>query len=126
MTDRVRNVHAALDSFSEHWSPRRLASVNHYDVKVFKALGEFTWHTHPDTDELFHVISGRLVIQLREADGGDVELGPGDVYVVPRGVEHCPRADDEVSAILIEPKGTVNTGDTPSERTAELRDLLLD
>ena len=126
MTDRVRNLQAALDSFGEHWSPRRLASVNDYDVKVFKALGEFTWHSHPDTDELFLVVSGRLVIQLREADGGDVELGPGDVYVVPRGVEHCPRADGEVSALLIEPKGTVNTGDTPSARTAELRDLLLD
>ena len=126
MTDRVRNLQSALDSFGEHWSPRRLASVNDYDVKVFKALGEFTWHSHPDTDELFLVVSGRLVIQLREADGGDVELGPGDLYVVPRGVEHCPRADGEVSALLIEPQGTVNTGDTPSARTAELRDLLLD
>ena len=123
MTDRVRNLQSALDSFGEYWSPRRLASVNDYDVKVFKALGEFTWHSHPDTDELFLVISGRLVIQLREADGGDVELGPGDVYVVPRGVEHCPRADGEVSALLIEPQGTVNTGDTPSERTAQLQEL---
>lgn len=123
MADPVRNLQAALDSFTEPWSPRRLASVNDYDVKVFKAQGEFTWHSHPDTDELFLVISGRLVIQQREADGGDVELGPGDVYVVQRGVEHCPRADDEVSALLIEPQGTVNTGDTPSARTAQLREL---
>ncbi|GAA2033541.1 cupin domain-containing protein [Agromyces tropicus] len=120
MQDDVRNLHRALDSFGEHWSPRRLATMNDVDVKVFKALGEFTWHSHPDTDELFLVLSGRLVIQLRE---GDVELGPGDVYVVPRGVEHCPRADDEVQALLIEPVGTVNTGDAPSARTAAVREL---
>lgn len=120
MTSPVRNVQAALDSFTEPWQPRRLVSVNDYDVKVVKLLGEFTWHSHPDTDELFMVVSGQLVIQLRD---GDVSLGPGDVYVVPRGVEHCPRADGEVSALLLEPQGTVNTGDTPSERTAHLRDL---
>ncbi|GGI43991.1 mannose-6-phosphate isomerase-like protein (cupin superfamily) [Agromyces flavus] len=120
MNARVRNVQSALDSFSEPWQPRRLASVNDYDVKVVKILGEFTWHSHPDTDELFMVLSGRLVIQMRD---GDVELGPGDVFVVPRGVEHCPRSDGEVSAILIEPKGVVNTGDTPSERTTALREL---
>lgn len=119
----VRNLQTALDSFSEHWSPRRLATINDYDVKVFKALGEFTWHSHPDTDELFLVVSGRLVIQLRDEDGGDVELGPGDIFVVPRGVEHCPRADGEVSALLIEPRGTANTGDTPSERTAAVQEL---
>ena len=120
MSAQVRNVYAALDSFSEHWQPRRLATVNDYDVKVVKVLGEFTWHSHPDTDELFMVLSGQLVIQLRD---GDVELGPGDVYVVPRGVEHCPKAAGEVSAILIEPQGVVNTGDTPSERTTILREL---
>ena len=120
MANQVRNLQAAFDSISDHWQPRRLASVNDYDVKVVKVQGEFTWHSHPDTDELFLVVSGELVIQLRD---GDVTLGPGDVYVVPRGVEHCPRADGEVSALLIEPQGTVNTGDTPSERTAQLREL---
>jgi mannose-6-phosphate isomerase-like protein (cupin superfamily) len=120
MTSQVRNVQAALDSISDHWQPRRLASVNDYDVRIVKLQGEFIWHSHPETDELFLVISGQLVIQLRD---GDVTLGPGDVYVVPRGVEHCPRADGEVSALLIEPQGTVNTGDTPSERTAQLREL---
>jgi len=120
MTGEVRNIHDALASFTEHWQPRRLASVNDYDVKVVKVQGEFTWHSHPDTDELFLVVSGELVIQLRD---GDVTLGPGDVYVVPRGVEHCPRADGEVAALLIEPQGTVNTGDTPSARTAQLREL---
>jgi mannose-6-phosphate isomerase-like protein (cupin superfamily) len=120
MSAQVRNVQDALDSFSEHWQPRRLASVNDYDVKIVKILGEFTWHSHPETDELFMVLSGQLVIQLRDAD---VELGPGDVYVVPRGVEHCPKAEGEVSAIFIEPQGIANTGDTPSQRTAELREL---
>ncbi len=119
----MRNLQTALDSFTDHWQPRRLVSVNDYDVKVVKVLGEFTWHSHPETDELFMVLSGELVIQQRDEDGGDVVLGPGDVYVVPRGVEHCPRADGEVSALLIEPQGTVNTGDTPSERTAVLREL---
>ena len=120
MANQVRNLQAAFDSISDHWQPRRLVSVNDYDVKVVKVQGEFTWHSHPDTDELFLVVSGQLVIQLRD---GDVSLGPGDVYVVPRGVEHCPRADGEVSALLIEPQGTLNTGDTPSERTAQLREL---
>ena len=123
MANQVRNLQAAFDSFSEHWQPHRLVSVNDYDVKVVKVQGEFTWHSHPDTDELFMVVSGELVIQLRD---GDVSLGPGDVYVVPRGVEHCPRADGEVSALLIEPQGTSNTGDTPSERTAQLQELELD
>jgi mannose-6-phosphate isomerase-like protein (cupin superfamily) len=123
MANQVRNLQQAFDSISDHWQPRRLASVNDYDVRIVKLQGEFIWHSHPDTDELFLVVSGRLVIQLRDADGGDMELGPGDVYVVPRGVEHCPRADGVVSALLIEPRGTVNTGDTPSDRTAELREL---
>jgi mannose-6-phosphate isomerase-like protein (cupin superfamily) len=86
MTSQVRNVQAALDSISDHWQPRRLASVNDYDVRIVKLQGEFIWHSHPETDELFLVISGQLVIQLRD---GDVTLGPGDVYVVPRGVEHA-------------------------------------
>jgi len=123
MADRIRNLQAAFDSFSEHWQPHRLASINDYDIKVVKVLGEFTWHSHPETDELFLVVSGELVTQMRDEDGGDVVLGSGDVYVVPRGVQHCPRADGEVSALLIEPQGTVNTGDTPSQRTAELREL---
>ena len=122
MTNQVRNLQQAFDSISDHWQPRRLASVNDYDVRIVKLQGEFIWHSHPDTDELFLVVSGQLVIQLRDGDG---TLGPGDVYVVPRGVEHCPRADAEVSALLIEPQGTVNTGDAPSERTAQLQELEL-
>jgi mannose-6-phosphate isomerase-like protein (cupin superfamily) len=120
MSDDVRNVLAALSTISEHWQPHRLVSVNDYDVKVVKIQGEFVWHTHPDTDELFLVISGELTIQLRDRD---VVLGPNDVFVVPKGVEHCPKAVDEVQAILIEPSGTVNTGDAGGEMTSELREI---
>ena len=100
--------------------PHRLTSINDYNVKVVKLLAEFVWHTHPDTDELFLVVSGELVIQLRD---GNIQLGPGDVFVVPRGVEHCPKAEQEVSAVLFEPQGTVNTGDAGGGLTAEPREL---
>lgn len=120
MTNDVRNITAALAGISEHWQPHRLASINDYDVKVVKIQGEFVWHSHPDTDELFLVLSGELTIQLRD---GDVTLGPNDIYVVPQGVEHCPRAEGEVHALLIEPTGTVNTGDAGGDMTAELREL---
>ena len=120
MADDVRNVLEALDSIDTQWQPHRLTSVNDYDVKVVKLLGEFVWHTHPDTDELFMVVRGQLTIQLRDRD---VVLGPNDVFVVPKGVEHCPRADEEVDAILFEPQGTVNTGDAGGEMTSELREF---
>lgn len=120
MDEDTRNVRAALASITEHWQPHRLTSINDYDVKVVKLLGEFVWHTHPDTDELFMVVHGELTIQLRDRD---VVLGPNDVFVVPKGVEHCPRADHEVHAILFEPKGTVNTGDAGGELTSELREF---
>jgi len=116
----VRNTLEALSTITEHWQPHRLASVNDYDVKVVKIRGEFVWHAHPDTDELFMVLSGQLTIQLRDRD---VVLGPQDVFVVPRGVEHCPRADDEVQALLLEPTGTVNTGDAGGGRTSPLKEL---
>lgn len=99
MTDDVRNVHEALSAIVEHWQPHRLTSVNDYDVKVVKLQGGFVWHTHPETDELFMVVSGRLTIQLRDRD---VILNPNDIFVVPRGVEHCPKATAEVEAILFE------------------------
>ena len=119
MTD-VQNLLGALEAFDDHWQPHRVTSLNDYDIKVVKVLGEFVWHSHPETDELFLVLSGQLTIQLRD---GDVELGPNDLFVVPRGVEHCPRAEVETSVVLIEPKGTVNTGDAGGEMTAELREL---
>ena len=82
-----------------------------------KLKGDFVWHSHADTDDLFLVLKGRLTIQLRD---GDVELGPGELYVVPRGVEHCPKADEETHVLLIEPKGTPNVGDADAEAAPEL------
>jgi mannose-6-phosphate isomerase-like protein (cupin superfamily) len=116
----VQNVTAAMAKIGEPWQPHRLTSINDYDVKVAKFLGKFTWHAHPDTDELFFVVSGEVTIQLRDRD---VVLGPGDVFVVPRGVEHCPKADSEAHVMLFEPKGTVNTGNAPGELTSELREF---
>jgi len=120
MSDDVRNVQEALAMVAGHWQPHRLTSINDYDVKVVKLQGEFVWHTHPDTDELFMVVRGELTIQLRDRD---VILGPNDVFVVPKGVEHCPKATEEVHAILFEPRGTVNTGDAGGELTSQLREL---
>lgn len=103
-------VHLAekLGAFSEHWSPKIVAKFNGHDVMVVKAKGEFVWHSHAETDDFFFVLKGNLVIQLREAE---VRLGPGDLYVVPQGVEHRPVAEEEVHLLLIEPQGTPNTGD---------------
>ncbi len=96
-----------LSLFSEHWSPKVVARLNDCEIKVVKIKGEFVWHTHDDTDELFLVLDGELTIQLRD---GDVTLRPGQIFVVPRGIEHCPAADGEVHAVLVEPVGVVNTG----------------
>lgn len=120
MSDEVRNLNAALAAFSAPWQPHRLTSINDYDVKVAKFEGEFVWHSHPDTDELFLVLDGTITIELRDRS---VRLGPRDVFVVPRGVEHRPMADHEANVLLVEPKGTVNTGDTGGEMTSELREL---
>lgn len=106
------NLESKLALFQEHWSPKVVSTFNGHDVMVVKAHGEFNWHSHPDTDDFFLVLKGQLTIRLRDKD---VHLGPGDLYVVPRGVEHCPVAEDEVHILLIEPVGTPNTGD---ERTA--------
>lgn len=109
---------AVLATFDEPWSPRTVALMNDYDVRVVKTLGAFTRHAHPDTDELFLVMRGSLTIEM---DGGDVELGPGQLYVVPRGVPHRPVSVDGADVVLIEPSTTVNTGDTPSHLTAQRR-----
>jgi mannose-6-phosphate isomerase-like protein (cupin superfamily) len=97
-----------LADFTEYWQPRTVAEFNGHDVMVVKAKGEFVWHKHDETDDLFLVLRGKLVIQLRDRD---VELGPGDLFVVPKGVEHRPVAEEEVHIMLIEPSGTPNTGD---------------
>jgi len=97
-----------LETFSEHWQPRTVAAFNGHDVMVVKVKGEFRWHSHADTDDFFLVLKGRVKIGLR---GRTVELGPGELFVVPKGVEHCPRAEEEAHLLLIEPTGTPNTGD---------------
>ena len=109
------NLNAKLAQFSEHWSPKIVTEFNGHDVMVVKVKGEFTWHSHADTDDFFLVLKGKLTIRLRD---GDVQLGPGEMYVVPKGVEHCPVAEEEAHILLIEPKGTPNTGD---ERTAAVK-----
>ena len=109
------NLKDKLASFSDHWSPKVVADFNGHDVMVVKVRGEFNWHSHPETDDFFLVLKGRLTIRLRDKD---VHLGPGELYVVPRGVEHCPVAEKEVHLLLIEPAGTPNTGD---ESTAAVK-----
>ena len=106
--DSKINLSDKLATFSEYWSPRTVAQLNDYDVMVVKVKGEFVWHKHDDTDDFFLVIKGRLNIQLRDRT---ISLGPGEIYVVPKGVEHRPVAEDEVHMLLIEPTGTANTGD---------------
>ena len=102
--------------FGERWSPRIVAQMNDYHFKLVKIQGEFIWHTHPETDEVFIVLDGEMIIHLRD---GDVALRAGEMFVVPRGVEHKPSAVRECRMMLIEPAGTVNTGDAQSDRTAE-------
>lgn len=109
------DLSAVLATFTEPWSPRTVATLNDYDVRVVKMHGEFTRHRHPETDEFFLVLDGRMLIRMED---GDVELGPGQIYVVPRGVAHQPVAVDGAQVVLIEPSATPNTGDTPSELTA--------
>ncbi|PZS36030.1 MAG: cupin [Pseudonocardiales bacterium] len=111
----ARNLSGLLSQFTEHWSPKIIATLNDYEVKLVKIQGDFVWHTHDDTDELFLVVEGELTIQLRDRD---VVLGAGELFVVPRGVEHCPRAEREVAVMLIEPRFVVNTGDAGGVLTA--------
>ena len=112
------NLADKLLMVSDHWTPKIVADFNGHDVMVVKVQGEFNWHSHADTDDFFMVLSGRLIIQLRD---GDIELNPGELYVVPKGVEHCPRAEVETQLLLIEPAGTPNTGD---EETAVTKDRI--
>jgi len=102
------NLSEKLASFSEHWSPKTITKFNGHDVMVVKVKGEFNWHSHPDTDDFFLVVKGRIIIKMRD---GDVHLNQGEMYVVPKGVEHCPVAEEEAELLLIEPTGTPNTGE---------------
>jgi mannose-6-phosphate isomerase-like protein (cupin superfamily) len=102
------NLASKLAQFGDHWRPRTVARLNEYDIMVVKVQGEFVWHKHDDTDDFFLVLEGQLEIRLRDRT---VQLSPGELFVVPRGVEHQPYAAGEASLLLIEPTGTPNTGD---------------
>ncbi len=110
------NLASKLASFVDYYKPRTVGQFNGHDLMVVKVKGPFTWHKHDDTDDFFLVLKGQITIQMRE---GDVTLGPGELFVVPKGVEHCPVAHEEAHILLIEPSGTPNTGDaaTAAPRT---------
>src|ERR671918_500491 len=109
------NFQEKLSKFSEHWSPKIVAQMNDYHFKIVKVQGEFVWHDHLETDEVFIVLKGQLEIQFRD---GKVLLYEGEMFVVPKGMEHKPVAENECHILLIEPAGTVNTGEVVDERTA--------
>ncbi|MBP1883081.1 cupin domain-containing protein [Sinorhizobium mexicanum] len=110
------NFQGKLASFSDQWQPRVIAEINDYQVKIVRIEGDFVWHDHPETDEAFIVLDGTLRIDFRD---GSVTVGPGEMYVVPKGVEHKPYAQGEVKMLLIEPRGILNTGREGGSRTAE-------
>ena len=109
------NLQEKLSKFAEHWSPKIIAQMNDYHIKLAKVQGEFVWHDHPEIDEVFLVVKGKLDIHFRD---GKVSLNEGELYVVPKGVEHKPVAEVECHILLIEPAGTVNTGDVVDDKTA--------
>jgi mannose-6-phosphate isomerase-like protein (cupin superfamily) len=115
MTYKPINLQQKFALFSDHWQPRVIAEMNEYQFKVVKLQGDFIWHSHQDTDETFLVIEGELRIDFRD---GFVRIGPGEMFIVPRGVEHKPYAEHEVKLMLIEPRGVLNTGHESGERTA--------
>ena len=119
MSDKI-NLAAKLALLDEPYKPGVVGYLNDYKLQIVKVQGPFVWHKHDDTDDFFLVISGHLTIHLRDRD---VELDPGELFVVPRGVEHCPDAATETAVLLIEPDGTINTGDAGGEMTAEPRIL---
>jgi mannose-6-phosphate isomerase-like protein (cupin superfamily) len=108
MTDTAINLNDKLARFTDHWSPRIVADFNGHDVMVVKVQGEFNWHSHADTDDFFLVLKGNITIRLRDRN---VMLGEGEMFVVPKGVEHCPVAEQEAHLLIMESRGTPNTGD---------------
>ncbi len=102
------NLAEKLSMFEGHWQPRVVGAFNGHDLMVVKFQGQFPWHSHADTDDFFLVLKGEMIMRLRD---GDVRVGPGEVFVVPQSVEHAPFAEEETHVLLIEPKGTPNTGD---------------
>ena len=116
MQDKV-NLAETLATFDEPFSPRIVGRYNGNKLQVAKTRGEFVWHAHPDTDDFFLVVAGQLTIRLRDRE---IELGPGDLYVVPAGVEHCPVSEEGAEILLIESDGTPNTGDSGIEPAPEI------
>jgi mannose-6-phosphate isomerase-like protein (cupin superfamily) len=119
MDDKV-NLAEKIGLLEEPYVPGIVGYLNDYKLVVVRVRGEFVWHKHDDTDDFFLVLDGRLTIQLRDRN---IELSEGEMFVVPRGVEHCPKADQEAHVLLIEPRGTLNTGDAGGELTAEEREI---
>ena len=116
------NLAQKLALFDEHWRPKVIAEMNDYQFKLVKLRDEFVWHQHDDTDEVFFVVDGTMTIAMRGNDGvGDVTLRAGELFVVPKGVEHKPFAAEECSVLLIEPRGVVNTGDASRDAAGALR-----
>ena len=115
-THKPINFAEKLSLFSDQWQPRVIVELNDYQFKIVRIEGDFIWHDHKDTDEAFIVLEGMLRIDFRD---GSVTLGAGEMYVVPKGVEHKPYAEREVKMLLIEPRGTLNTGHEGGERAAE-------
>ena len=115
------NLAQKLSLFNEHWSPKIIGDLNESHIKVAKLKGEFVWHHHDHEDEMFLVISGKLTIRFKDED---VELTEGEFLIIPKGVEHLPVAKEEVSVMLIEPKGTLNTGNVKNDRTLDSLDRI--
>ena len=109
------NLEDKLSKFSEHWSPKVIAEMNDYQFKLVRIEGEFVWHDHPDTDEVFIVIEGTMQIEFEDRT---IELSEGEMLVVPKGVRHKPYAEEECKVMLVEPRGVVNTGDAEGDLTA--------
>ena len=109
------NLKEKLSKFTDHWSPKVIAEMNNYQFKLVKIQGDFVWHHHDDTDEVFIVIEGTMKIEF---ENETVELNEGDMYVVPKGVEHKPYAENECKVMIVEPRGVVNTGNTEGDLTA--------
>jgi len=110
------NLSEKLSKFNQHWSPKVIAEMNDYQFKLVKIQGDFVWHQHQETDEVFIVLDGEMVIAFRD---GEVKLSAGEMYVIPKGVEHKPYAEKECKIMLVEPRGVVNTGEIQNDRTAE-------
>ena len=114
MLSKKINLKEKYSKFTRHWSPRIIAEMNNYQFKLAKIKGEFVWHDHKNTDETFIVIEGKMILKFRDSE---IELSEGEMFVVPRGVEHKPCAENECKILVIEPKGIINTGEIDSELT---------